>query len=84
MIWTVVWHPDATDRPAEIWLEATDRNAVTRATHGIDRAIRENPETKGIDFYGDRLYDEAPLSVVYRMSESDRLVTVLDVIYHAT
>jgi hypothetical protein len=84
MRWTVVWHPDAINRLAEIWLEATDRNAVTRSAHVIDHAIRDDPERKGVDFYGDRLYDEAPLSVVYRMSEPDCLVTVLDVIYYPT
>lgn len=79
MTWTVVWHPDATNKLAEIWLQAADRAAVVRATHDIDRTLGDRPELSGVEFYGDRLLDVAPLSVVYCFSEPDRLVKILDV-----
>ena len=82
MKWTVVWHPDASDNLADAWLKSSDRNAVTRATHSIEQALRHDADQKGTDFYGDRLYVEPPLSVVYRTFPSDCRVMILDVAYH--
>jgi hypothetical protein len=82
MIWTVVWHQDAIDKLADIWLQASDRGAVTLAAHEIEQALRQDADKQGTDFFGDRLYVEPPLSVVYRVFPPDCLVRILDVEYH--
>jgi hypothetical protein len=79
--WTVVWHSDAMNHLTEIWLRAADRNAVSLASHVVDQTLGQSPELAGEEFYGDRLFDFAPLSVIYRVSEPDCLVTVLQVWY---
>jgi len=79
MRYTVQWRRTAEAALADIWLCATDRQAVTRATHEVDRELAMSPETKGLDFYGDRLLLIAPLHVVFRVEPDDRRVTVLNV-----
>jgi hypothetical protein len=37
--YTVVWHRDARDELAGLWLDAEDRNAVTLAAGTIDRHL---------------------------------------------
>jgi mRNA-degrading endonuclease RelE of RelBE toxin-antitoxin system len=82
MKWTVLWHPEASDKLAEVWLHADNRRAVTQSTHRIELALHEDADKKGVDFYGDRLLVEPPLSVVYRVSAPDRTVMILDVQHH--
>lgn len=82
MTWTVVWHPAVADKLAELWMEARDRNAVTQAVNRIDQSLRHDAEKQGIEFYGDRLFVEPPLSVVFHPAVDDRLVKILDVCLH--
>jgi plasmid stabilization system protein ParE len=79
MIYTVVWTPDALDQLAALWPQAADRDAVTRAAQRIDHLLRHDPDTRGVDFYGDRLLVEPPLHVVYSVHRDDRLVKVQQV-----
>jgi hypothetical protein len=80
MSFTVVWKPEAERRLATIWTDATDRNAVTRAAGAIDRVLKSHPENLGESRNkGRRIILEAPLGVAFRVSPSDRLVTVLTV-----
>jgi hypothetical protein len=43
----VLWRPVAEQRLAAIWTSASDRNAVARAAHAIDEALRADPERVG-------------------------------------
>lgn len=79
MRFTVTWHPDARDELARMWLNASDRDAVTKAAHEVDRQLSIDAHLKGVDFYGDRLLVVKPLSVTYSVSVDDRLVEVLQV-----
>jgi plasmid stabilization system protein ParE len=80
MSFTVVWKPESERRLATIWADATDRNAVTRAAGAIDRALKSHPEDLGESRNkGRRIFLDAPLGVSFRVSPSDRMVTVLAV-----
>jgi hypothetical protein len=75
--YTVVWLRDAIDELAEIWLAATDRNAVTQASAEIDRALLVNAATKGKPLSeGLRIFDASPLRAVFWVNESDRRVEI--------
>jgi hypothetical protein len=65
MKYTVVWSPRAEDALAEIWVRASNRQAIAAAANFIDRTLQRSPHTKGQDLYGDRLIVQPPLSVVY-------------------
>ena len=79
MRFTVLWHPDAADELARIWLDATNRQAVTDAANKIDRALASYPNEQGEVFYGDRLLVAAPLAVTFTVRADDRMVQVLQV-----
>ena len=79
MRYTVVWTPAARDQLAELWLQAADRATVTQATHQIDQTLRDDPDTKGVDFYGDRLLVVPPLQVVFVVRADDLTAEVQQV-----
>jgi hypothetical protein len=79
MRWTVVWRNSALDDLAAIWLNATDRRAVTEAANRIDQTLRTDADQKGEDFYGDRLYVDGPLAVTFSVNADDCIVRVLQV-----
>jgi hypothetical protein len=79
MRYTVVWHADARDDLAELWLAASDRRNVTAAADQIDRELAVNPEQKGQQFYGDWFFEISPLCVIYSISPDDQLVEVLQI-----
>jgi len=76
---TVTWHPSAVQELTGIWLDAADRNAVTLAAHEIDRALVDDPQIRGEEFYGDRLLVATPLAVTFAVHDVDRIVQVLQV-----
>ena len=81
MPYTVIPGPRAEDALAWIWLLASDRQALARASDAIDAILRTAPYSgKAHGIY--RHLTVAPLTVVYRVSEPDRLVTILDYLYH--
>ena len=45
---TVVWHSEAQDELASIWLDAADRQSVTLAANAIDRHLATDATAKGI------------------------------------
>ena len=47
MKYTVVWTPDAREQLAEIWLEASDRDAVTLAATKIEQSLKHDPLNTG-------------------------------------
>jgi hypothetical protein len=77
--YTVTWSPYAQDQLADLWLRAADRGAVSQAAHQIDQALRDDPETKGFPFAGDRMIAMPPLRVVFTVRPLDRIVVVTEV-----
>jgi mRNA-degrading endonuclease RelE of RelBE toxin-antitoxin system len=80
MTYTVVWNSLAKAQLAQLWLDAPDRAAITRAADKIDRQLRASPSEIGesrTDEY--RVLYELPLVVAYRVSDDDRMVTVVAV-----
>jgi len=78
MNYTVIWLRPAEQRLADIWLNAPDRDAVTRAAHAIDQRLRRDPENEGESRPGGRrvLFSD-PLGVFFRVFPDDRVVHVL-------
>lgn len=81
MKYTVVYVPSAEDQLAEIWMAATDREAVTVASDRIDRTLADDPVDAGESRPdGYRVLIELPLVVYFHILEADRMVRVLRVI----
>ena len=75
---TVVWHHEAEDELARIWLESAHRQAVSAAANTIDTQLADDPDAQGTYlFAGLRLCEQPPLRVIYRVREKDRLASVL-------
>jgi len=82
MKYTVVYTPLADLQLADIWMHCSDRQAVTEASHEIDRHLSRDADQIGKpDANGWRVLIEAPLVVSFRVSPDDRLVSVLSVRY---
>jgi len=79
MRFTVIWSRFAQDLLALLWIQAADRNAVTAASHRIDRLLRVDPDTRGVPFFGDRLLVVPPLRVRFSINSMDMIVEVFDV-----
>ena len=78
--YTVVWHDDALNQLAQIWMDASDRDSVTAATNAIDRQLADDASAKGTAVEGDlRLSSIPPLRVLFAVIEADRLVRILDI-----
>lgn len=78
--YTVVWHPDAQDELAELWMHGHDRNAVAAAADRIDVELSEDAATKGVHVAeGLRALYIAPLRILFAVVEDDRVVEVLRV-----
>ena len=79
MRYSVTWNRDAENSLTQIWLEASDRQAVTAAAHRIDRVLSQFPRLVGDDFYGDWVYIVDSLGVAYSISDADRRVQIIHV-----
>lgn len=79
MRFTVIWSQSAQDQLALLWLNATDRNAVTVAQHQVDQLLRVDLDTQGIPFFGSRLLLASPLHVLFTINWADMQVEVYDV-----
>jgi mRNA-degrading endonuclease RelE of RelBE toxin-antitoxin system len=78
--YTVVWAPDAEDELADLWIEARDRNALTRATNLVDLERSHDAGTKRVGVAeGLRALLAPPLRVLFSVDEDDRVVTVAQV-----
>lgn len=60
MRFTVIWVPSAIDSLADIWVTASDPQAVTDACNRIDQALAVNPDQRGKPFARDWYYCELP------------------------
>jgi plasmid stabilization system protein ParE len=73
----VVWRPTAEATLAQIWTDATDRQAVTDAADLLDAMLGTSPGAVGESRAGDtRILTVMPLSIYYDVHEEDRLVAV--------
>jgi hypothetical protein len=80
MRFTLAYLPDALAELAVLWLDSTDRAAVSRASDLIDRELRDSPDTKGDAVEGSlRKIVAHPLVFYYVISPADRLATVWSV-----
>lgn len=80
MNYTVLMTPDAEQELADIWLQATDRDAVTRASNTIDRLLAIDPLNEGESrSRGRRILFVPPLGVIFAVREDDRCVDILNV-----
>jgi mRNA-degrading endonuclease RelE of RelBE toxin-antitoxin system len=80
MKYTVVWKPEAERRLADLWVNATNRRAITDAANEIDKQLGHDPETKGESRSGNRrILLESPLGILFKIDPQDRKVIVLTV-----
>ena len=82
MKYSVVWKLFAETQLTDIWLGASDKQAVTKASDEIDRTLRINPDRIGVpDSRGWRLIVVPPLVATFEVSIDDRRATVLSIRY---
>ncbi len=79
MPWIVDWDEAPLDELARLWMQAPDPQAITDAANEVDRQLAITPETKGVEFYGDRLLVVPPLHVVFQVDSDIRKVKVLHI-----
>ena len=78
--YTVTWLKGAQGHLAQIWVDATDRQAVTEAANAIDRLLAVDPTAQGEEVSeGLRRLSVPPLHVLFSVREPDRLVEVATV-----
>jgi plasmid stabilization system protein ParE len=79
-MYDVRWKRSAVSRLAQLWLEASDRSAVTEAVDRIDRQLAIDPQHAGESRSGDiRVLFEPPVGVFFEVEEHARAVHVLRV-----
>jgi len=80
MRYSVRWKPNAEQQLAQIWLDASDRAAITSAARRIDLRLERKPTDEG-ESRGDgrRILFETPLGVRYRVIADDLRVEVLEI-----
>ena len=84
-MFSVRWRRTARNMLADIWVNATNRNAVTAATSQIDHQLARDPDNVGESRpKGRRVLLVPPLGVIYRVNTQTRVVTVIRVWYIAT
>ena len=80
MSYSVTWLPAAEQELADLWLNASDRGAVTRAAHLIDQRLQTDPENEGESRpNGRRILFVPPLAVIFRVQPAGQEVLVLTV-----
>lgn len=80
MMYTVVWVAKAEQQLAQLWLDATTRNAITRAAHIVEAMLAVDPSAAGESrSTGRRILMMSPLVVDFEVQPDDRTVRVLQV-----
>jgi len=80
MNYQVSWKRVARDQLADLWVAATDRNAITRAANTLDTLLARDPLNYGESRSGARrIVVEPPLVAVFKVDQANRKVTVLAV-----
>ncbi len=74
---TVVWDEEAIDELADLWLEAGDRESVTRSSHSVDLILAVDPMVKGSELKeGLRRLECGQFHVLFSVSHGDQIVEV--------
>jgi plasmid stabilization system protein ParE len=74
---TVIWRPSAAARLAELWISASDREAVSAAADEIDAKLRTDPASQGESRWdATRILINPPLAIYFDVAEHDRLAIV--------
>ncbi len=80
MKYTLIWKPAVEDRLAQLWIEATDRQAIASAADEIDRYLRTHPSSVGEARDAlTRILIADPLAIIYEVNELDCMVYILGV-----
>ena len=81
MSYLVLWRKNSRNELTNLWLSASDRNAVTAATAEIDRVLADQPLYAGHPVRSSvhRQLGIPPLGVLYEVIEDDKRVVVLAV-----
>jgi hypothetical protein len=80
MKFTVAMSPVAEHQLALIWLQASDREQVSQAFNRIESQLKTNAHRLGrLHSSGWRVIALLPLAVTFKVSEDDRLVTIMSV-----
>ncbi len=80
MNYSVLWLPAAEGELATIWVDSTDRTAVTRAAAELDRRLAANGPGEGESRPNNkRITFARPLAVLFHVKESTRTVSVVRV-----
>lgn len=81
MNYSIFWTQEAEDGLASSWLGASDREAVTTASHRIDLALSHHPLRYGTGRQSSviRMAYEPPLGIDFEVIEDDKKVRVLRV-----
>jgi hypothetical protein len=77
MRYTVTWLTDAEDELTNIWLQASDRQAVTHASNRMERSLKRDADQKGYEDDGRRILIDPPLAFTFTVSPDDCLVTIV-------
>ena len=78
MRFSVVCKAKAISQLADIWTDAGDQAAVSRAANEIETQLRTAPENFGESRSGrDRIAIVPPLSVIFEVRPADRVVAIL-------
>ena len=78
----VHWSAQTKRQLAGIWIAASDRNAVTRASHEIDKALARDPAGSGQKLAeGLWKIETTPLVVYYELDDANKLVQVIGCAY---
>jgi plasmid stabilization system protein ParE len=74
------WSESAQNRLIEIWINAQDRNAVSRADSQAEKILKQQPRTAGREL-SEGLWQiiVPPLKIFYEIDEDKRIVTVTHV-----
>ncbi len=77
MNYHVTWRPSAEQQLAQLWINATDRNAITDAANTIAADLARDPLGVGESRSGaTRFYFVSPLAVYYPVDSPNRQVHV--------
>ena len=81
MNYIVHWTEIALDELAAVWTAATDRNAVTAASHRLELDIAADPYGRGLLRASSANYTavDLPLGIEYDVIEADKTVRFLRV-----
>lgn len=80
MKYSVLWLPAAEQDLAACWLDPATRTMVAEAASQIDRLLQYAPQNQGESRADNlRVFFVAPLAVLFRVKEDDRLVEVVHV-----